>query len=78
MHTLANAMQRKHVSIARLSRETGLSVATVKRLMKDNSKGNVYTWRLVANALGVSIDELVVLKEKKHQRNEPDYGSASK
>ena len=66
MHTLANTMQRKHVSIARLSRETGVSVATVKRLMKDNSKGNVYTWRLVANALGVSIDELVVLKEKKH------------
>ena len=66
MHTLANTMQRKHVSIARLSRETGLSAATVKRLMKDNSKGNVYTWRLVANALGVSIDELVGLKEKKH------------
>ena len=66
MYTLANAMQRKHVSIARLSREAGLSVATVKRLMKDNSKGNVYTWRLVANALGVSIDELVMLKNKEH------------
>ena len=66
MYTLANAMQRKHVSIAHLSRETVLSVATVKRLMKDNSKGNVYTWRLVANALGVSIDELVMLKNKEH------------
>ena len=46
-------------SAYRLEKETGLSHNTVYRLMRYEGVGNLYTWRLIADALGCTIDDII-------------------
>lgn len=56
---LARMMEARGVSIRKLARETGLSLATVRRAVRSGSHGSVHTWALIARALGCGIDEIV-------------------
>ncbi len=62
MSELGSIMRREGVSIGELSRRTGVDRKTVSRLRGDDAKvprGSLYTWHLMAQALGCSIDELI-------------------
>lgn len=56
---LVELMETKGVSVHGLANETGLSLATIRRLRRQNMVGSVYTWSLIAEALGVSLSELI-------------------
>lgn len=56
---LASAMDDKGITISRLSRETGLSRATIRNMRVGDKRGSMYSWALVAKALGMRIDELI-------------------
>ena len=55
---LAKAMADKGYSIASLAKETNLTKQTIQRLLKNDGKGNLYTWGTIAETLEVSIDWL--------------------
>lgn len=56
---LARMMEARGVSIRGLSRATGLSVSSVRRALRSASHGSVYTWILIADALGCRLDDIV-------------------
>ena len=56
---LSEIMTEKGVSVRELARETGLSLASVRRLRRGRMEGNLYSWALVAKALGVSVDDFI-------------------
>lgn len=56
---LRAAMRSEGVTVARLSKLTGLSQRTITKLRSGASEGNAATWRAISRALGKPIDELV-------------------
>lgn len=56
---LAALMEAKSVSIHELSRNTGLSISTIRRLRKKDMVGSIYTWNIIAEYLNVSLGELL-------------------
>lgn len=56
---LSRAMRERGYSIYRLSKESGISVDTIRRMQKGNYVGYVDSWVRVANALRVGLDELL-------------------
>ena len=56
---LARLMEERGVSVRELSRRTGLSLASVRRLRRADMSGSLHTWALVARALECGVDELI-------------------
>lgn len=56
---LRNAMDERGVGVRELSRTTGLSLSCVRRLMREDMVGNLYTWRLISGALNLPIEEFM-------------------
>ena len=56
---LKAAMKRSGMTVAALSKATGISERTITALRSGRSGGNFATWRALARALGASVEELV-------------------
>ena len=56
---IAEMMREKSVSVHELARRTGLSLSCIRRLRQCGTSGSIYTWKLIADALGVTVDELI-------------------
>lgn len=56
---LKAAMAEKGVTVRRLSEETGLSSRTITKLRSGESEGTFASWRAIARALRMSVEELV-------------------
>lgn len=56
---LVDAMDSRGITISELSHETGLSRTTIRKMRRGDLEGNVYSWALVAGALGISVSKLV-------------------
>lgn len=69
---LSRLMDERGVSVRDLARATGLSLASVRRLRAKDMSGNLHTWVLVADALGVKVDD--VLKEVEDEGDRPCEG----
>lgn len=52
-------MVEENVGIRELSRTTGLSLSCIRRLIREDMTGNLFTWRLIAGALGRTVDEFM-------------------
>ena len=55
---LLQAMEQKGYTVTSLARETNITKQTIQRLLRDDGKGNLYTWGTIADVLDVSIDWL--------------------
>lgn len=42
-----------------LQKETGLAYNTIYRLMRSDNVGTIDTWRRIAKALGVKVDDII-------------------
>ena len=47
-----------------LQKQTGLAYNTIYRLMRSDNVGTIDTWRRIAEALGVKIDEIINYEEE--------------
>lgn len=55
---LREVRQRSGLSQSRLAARAGLTAVTVWNLENGKSKGQPATWRVLASALGVSVEDL--------------------
>lgn len=56
---LQQAMEDSGMSISRLSRMTGLSRSTIRKMRSGYLAGSLYSWKAVSDALGVRLDALL-------------------
>lgn len=56
---ISETMRERGVSVHELARMTGLSLSCIRRLRQCGTSGSIYTWKLIADALGVAVDELI-------------------
>lgn len=56
---LREVMREKGWSAKRLSRESGVAYTTITRMLRGDLNGQLYTWSLVCETIGVSMDEVV-------------------
>lgn len=56
---LKSAMDERGVTVAQLSKATGLSTRTITAIRNGKSGGNGATWVAISRALGVALDSLV-------------------
>lgn len=54
---LVRIMERERVSVRELSRRTGMSLSTLRRLRGSSNAGTVATWLAIADAMDVDITE---------------------
>lgn len=47
------------ISKSELARETGLDLRTISAMCRGTREGNLYSWKLVASALGCKLDEII-------------------
>ena len=59
MNRLAEIMRNQGVTVKQLADSTGISESAIWRLRKGQRGGDVYTWLVIAERLGVPIEELV-------------------
>lgn len=57
---LKRVMAEQGVTVAELSRRTGLSERCIRYLRAGKSQGNFFTWRKIANVLGKKLVEEVI------------------
>lgn len=52
-------MSEQRMSISKLSRLTGLSRSTIRRMRSGDLCGSLHSWLIVSNALGVPLDSIL-------------------
>ena len=57
---LKEVMHEKGINQKELSLRTGYTEAQISRLVTGKRKGSVVAWALIANALDVTIDDLIM------------------
>jgi len=59
MSRLDDYLKAHGISRRRLAQMTGLDLRTISRLCNQNSRGRMDTWRVIADALGCRIGDIV-------------------
>ena len=57
---LKEVLHKKGINQKELSLRTGYTEAQISRIVSGKRKGSVVTWALIADALGVTMDDLIV------------------
>ena len=57
---LKEVLHEKGINQKELALRTGYTEAQISRIAAGKRKGSVVTWALIADALGVSMDDLIV------------------
>lgn len=59
MSKLSEIMREQGVTVKELADATGVSESAIWRLRNGQRGGDVYTWKSIAEYLGVTLDELL-------------------
>lgn len=60
-------MARHGFSKRRLSKETGIYMNTITRILRGDKLGNIHTWMAFADAMGCTLDEILYVSEDKEE-----------
>lgn len=52
-------MKNAGIGPSELARETGIARSTINRMKRGDDVGTIYSWRMVASALGMTVSELL-------------------
>ncbi len=66
---MKDARERAGLTLRELEKISGVQYGTIGRLEQGRNNGNIVTLELLADALGISIDEYVGHEVKKHEEN---------